>query len=120
MTLAFDSRFVSCDDAGDGEILQVTFDTLPASSSEDGRKSPYILISRSFEFPDNTSVEWHDGRDYDGGAEIVTMTLRRDRISIELDRDLVIEVSFQLSAAEFATLTSFLKKMIDDRVCNYA
>ena len=113
MTLAFESRFVSCNDAIDGEILQVTFDTRPSSSREDERRTPYLLISRNFDFPDSATVEWHDGRDYDGGAEIVTMTLRRDRMSMKLDLDLEIEVRFRVSAAKFATLTSFLRK--DDR-----
>src|SRR5258708_11336273 len=120
MTLAFESRFVSCNDAIDGEILQVTFDTLSSSRTEEGRKTPYVLISRNFEFTDSATIEWHDGRGYDGGAEIVTMTLKRDRMLIELDRDLDIDVSFRLSAAKFATLTSFLKRMIDVRVGNYA
>jgi hypothetical protein len=120
MTLAFQSPFVSCNDVIGGEILQVIFDTQPSSSTEDGRKTPYVLISRNFEFGDSSTVEWHDGRDYDGGAEIVTMTLGRDRMSMKLDRDLEIEVSFQLSASKFATLTFFLKRMIDKRVGDFA
>ena len=119
MTLAFESRFVSCNDAIGGEILQVNFDTVSSTAAEEARETPYVLISRNFEPTDATTIEWHDGHDYDGGAEIIAATLKRDRILLELDRDMRIEVTFRLSARKFAKVTSFLRKMIDERVCNY-
>jgi hypothetical protein len=116
MTLAFDAKFVDCADAIEGEILQVTFDTVPANQDENKRITPYVLISRNFEFPDSPTIEWHDGHHDDGGAEIIAMTLRRDRASIVLDRDLQIDLTFRLPDEQFAKLTSLLKRMIDDRV----
>lgn len=117
MTLAFHAKFVSCADAIGGEILQVSFDTVPASSEEIEQRTPYVLISRNFEFPGPATIEWHDGNDYDGGAEIISMTLQRDRVSIILDQELDIDVTFRLPDKRFAKLTSFLKSMIGDRVC---
>src|SRR6266542_1714493 len=64
MTLAFEAKFVDCADAIGGEILQVSFDTVPSSRAEDDRCTPYVLISRNFEFPGSATVEWHDGKDY--------------------------------------------------------
>jgi len=119
MTLAFESRFVSCNDALGGEILQVNFDTVSSSAAEEERQTPHVLISRNFEFTDATTIEWHDGHDYDGGAEIIAATLERNRILLELDQGIRIEVTFRLSARKFARLTSFLTKMIDERVLNY-
>jgi hypothetical protein len=116
MTLAFKARSVSCADAIDGEILQVTFDTKPGSEDEDERSTPYVLISCNFEFPDPATIEWHDGGDYAGGAEIVSMVLTRDRVLIKLDRDLVIDVSFSISDRRFAKLRSHLRRMLDDGV----
>ena len=118
MTLGFEAKFVSCADAIDGEILQVAFDTVPASRDEEERTTPYVLISQNFEFPGPATIEWHDGQDYDGGAEIVSVTLRRASISIKLDQALDLDVTFRLPDKRFAKLESFLKRMIDDdRIC---
>ena|ERR1051326_6558745 len=115
-TLTFQAKFVRCSDAIGGEILQVCFDSVPESQDEDDRSTPYVLISRDFEYPGSTTIEWHDGHNYDGGAEIVSMTLSRDRVSIKLDRELDFDVGFGISGGKFAKLKSFLRAMIGDRV----
>jgi hypothetical protein len=117
MTLAFDAKFVSCADAIDGQILQVTFDTVLESYDGDARSTPYVLISRNFELPHSATIEWHDGRDYDGGAEIVSLTLSRARVSIKLDRELDLDVAFRLPDKRFAKVMSFLGRIMDDRIC---
>jgi len=116
MTLAFDATRIDCADALGGEILQVIFDTAPEDQDEDQRSTPYILISRNYEFPGSATIEWHDGHDYDGGAEIVTVTLRRTRITICVDQELNFEVTFHLTDKKFTKLTSFLRKMMDVRI----
>jgi hypothetical protein len=80
MTLTFEATDVSCDDAIDGEILRASFDTLPASHDEEERRTPYVEIMRNLEFPGAATIEWHDGRDYDGAADIASVTLSRSRI----------------------------------------
>ena len=114
MNLTFEAKFVNCADAIDGEILQVTFDTIPESQNEDDRNTPYVCISCNFEFADSATIEWHDGNDYDGGAEIIAVTLSRTRILIKLDCGLDIDIAFRLPDKKFAQLTSFLRRMIDD------
>src|SRR5438046_1480422 len=101
MTLAFDATTVDCADALDGQIIQVDFDTAPHDRDESERATPYVLISRNFEFPDAATIEWHDGHDYGGGAEIICVTLKT-RISIRVDRDLDFDVSFRLPDKKFA------------------
>ncbi len=115
MRLAFEAKFVNCTDAIDGEILQLSLDTVPASHHEDERCTPYVLISRNFEFPGAATVEWYDGQNYDGGAEIRSLNLRKDRVSIKLDRDFELEVVFRVTDKKFARLKSFLSRMIDAR-----
>jgi hypothetical protein len=117
MTLAFDATRINCADALGGDILQVSFDTVPEDQDEDQRSTPYVLISRNFEFPGSATIEWYDGHDYDGGAEIVSVTLRRTRITIRVDRELDFEVTFHLPDTKFTKLTSFLRRMMDDRIC---
>jgi hypothetical protein len=116
MTLALKASSVSCSSAIGGEILQVCFDTMPESKDEDERDTPYVLISRNFEFPGSATVEWHDGSGYDGGAQIVLVTLTRERALIKLDRDMEIDVSFSLGDRRFAQLNSYLRRMLDEGV----
>ncbi len=114
MTLAFKASSVKCTSAMDGEILQVCFDTRPESKEEEGRDTPYLLISQNFEFEESATVEWHDGTGYNGGAEILSITLTRDQASIELDRDLEIDVSFVIGDRRYAELRSYLRRMLDE------
>jgi len=116
MILAFIAKSVRCADAIGGEILQVCFDTMPESGNEDERHTPYVLISQNFEFASPATIEWHDGSDYDGGAEIVSVTLARDRAMIRLDRDLEIDVSFRIGDGRFAQLSSYLRRMLDENL----
>jgi len=116
MTLVFDATRIDFADALGGEILQVNFDTAPEDQDEDQRSTPYVLISRNFEFPDSATIEWYDGHDYDGGAEILAVTLKRTRITLCVNRELNFEVTFHLPDKKFKKLTSFLRKMMDDRI----
>lgn len=92
--------------------MQVAFDTVGFDADEDARQTPYVLISRLFEFPGRATIEWHDGCDYDGGAQIVGARLRRTGVSIWLNRPLEIEVGFQVSDGEHEELRSFLASML--------
>ena len=116
MTLAFEARYVDGADGIGGEILQVSFDSVPASHDEEERGTPYVLISRNFEFPEGATVEWHDGNDSAGGAEIRALRLKRDGVSITLDRELAVEVSFRWRDREFGKLRSFLQRMVGERM----
>ncbi len=116
MTIAFRAKFVACTDAMGGEILQVCFDTVRQSEDEAERSTPYVLISRNFEFPDSPTIEWYDGKDYDGGAEIASLTLTRNRAAIKLDRDLDIDVTFCVGDRRFGKLCTYLRRMLDEAV----
>ena len=116
MTLVFDATRIDCAGALGGEILQVNFDTAPEDQDEAQRSTPYVIISRNFEFPGSAAIEWHDGHDYDGGAEILAVTLKRARITLCVNRKLNFEVTFHLPDKKFKKLTSFLRKMMDDRI----
>ena len=117
MTLAFEALYVSCAQAIGGEIQQVNFDTLPESFDEVGRRSPYLLLGRNFEFDDDTTtVEWHDGSDYSGGAEIRSLILKRDRMEVRLDCDLDVKVTFRLTVRKYDRLESFLRRIVGGRL----
>jgi len=112
MMLAFKASYVTCSSALDGEILEVSFDTIPESKDENERDTPYALISRNFEFPGATMVEWDDGCDHYGAAELVSVRLTRDRVLMHLDQGLEIHVSFAIGERRFRKLSSFLIRML--------
>jgi hypothetical protein len=114
MTLAFEATIIDCVDALGGDILQVSFDTMPEDQDEDQRSTPYVLISRNFEFAESAILEWHDGNDYDGGAKIRSITLTRTHITLFLHRELTITVTFQLTDEAYTRLTVFLSRIMDN------
>jgi len=120
MNFAFRAKYVSCVNAIGGEILQVCFDTVRQSEDETDRSTPYVLVSRNFEFPDSPTIEWHDGTDYDGGAEIAALTLARERVLIKLDRDVNIDVRFCVGDRRFGKLCTYLRRMLDEAVFSAA
>lgn len=115
MTLAFEAQFVDCSEAIGGELLQVTFDTVPFDYDENSRQSPCVTISRLFEFPGRETVEWHDGRDYDGGAEVISASLLRNRFSARL-KEGVLDIAFALPDERFTELVWFLKGILGPRL----
>ena len=115
MNLSFEAPYVDCSNAMDWEIQQVRFDTV-CDGAEDSRKSPYILISRNFEFSGVATIEWHDGNDYDGGALIRSALLESNRIVIILDKSRTIEITFALDALHFEGLKKYLRNMLSERL----
>ena len=118
MPLSFEATAIVWGDAIDGELLQVCFDTAAAVRDEAERCTPYVLILRNFEFPGAATIEWYDGQDYDGGADIASVSLSRTRVAITLRRGMDIEVTFRITEKEFTRLKTCLTRMIDGLICS--
>jgi hypothetical protein len=118
MNLSFVAPYVDCSNALDWEIQQVAFDTVcnDADGAEESRKSPYVCISRNFEFPGTARIEWHDGKDDEGGASIRSALLESNRILIILDKSRTIEITFALDALHFEELKKYLCNMLSNRL----
>lgn len=116
MKLKFEAIKVSCVDAIHGEILSVRFDSVGADHGEEERRKPYVLIMRSFEFPGAATIEWHDGTDYDGGADIIGVTLKRTQVLIALSEGINIDVTYKINGKQFEQLKSYLSRMLDGRL----
>ena len=118
MNLSFSATYVNCSNAMDWEIQQVVFDTVcdDADRSEDMRKSPCVLISRNFEFPEAATIEWYDGNDYDGGASIRSALLESTRVFIVLDKLGSIEITFELNTQQFEELKKYLSNILNGRL----
>jgi hypothetical protein len=119
MILTFEANSVSCATALGGDILQVTFDTVPESMDEEERNTPYVLLSRNFEFPESPTIEWHDGSDYDSGVEIIAVILDRTHIAIRLENGFDIDVAFHLTDKKFAQFKFFMTRMIDNSLVSF-
>lgn len=112
--IQFIATTVDCSEAGDFEIVQVTFDTEedgPEAHGSQERTSPYLLLSVNFEFEDDDDVrlEFHDGNDYDGGYGVTRAELWRDRVRVVAQGGPTFEIGFELSEKAFKELRKFLK-----------
>jgi hypothetical protein len=68
-TIAFKASEVLYNEAIDGEIVQVSFDEDP-DQNPFNKGMCYLMISKNYEFPGSPTLEWHDGKEYDGGSEV--------------------------------------------------
>ena len=116
LILSFTAKDVSCTEAIDYQIMQVMFDTVCEGGDEDTRDTPYVLIGQDFDFPGPATIEWHDGREYDGGARIRSVTLARDRVVIKLDRGLEMDVGFSVGKRKYAQLRDYLGRIVGPKV----
>ena len=81
MNINFDAIKVEYSEAIDGEIVQVTFDE-DKTEHPFKRTKRYICISQNYEFPGKPTIEWHDGKGYDGGAEVLRCNLTNDAFEL--------------------------------------
>ena len=107
--MQFHANYVSTSVFGDGDCYQVTFQVEPDTDDPD---SPYLLIQRQFEDPDDNwcYVETHDEK-YCGHFQLRHVDLTPQKLTIELDRprDNLVSVTFAMAAMEFAEASQMVK-----------
>ena len=105
----FHANYVSTSVFGDGDYYQATFE---ADQDTDDPDSPYLLIQRQFEDPDDDLcyVETHDEK-YRGHFLLRRVDFTPQKLSIEIDRlrDYLISVTFAMVATEFAEASQVIK-----------
>ena len=105
----FHTNYVSTSVFGDGDYYQATFE---ADQDTDDPDSPYLLIQRQFEDPDDNwcYIETHDKK-YCGHFLLRCVDFTPQKLSIELDRpsDNLISVTFAMVATEFAEASQVVK-----------
>jgi hypothetical protein len=109
--IQFQAIQVSCGEAMDYEIVQVTFDSVEDDPDADYREraSPYLMLSVNFEFDDAVQLEFHDGQADDGGYRVTEIKLWRDRVRVVAEGGPEFDIGFQLSKTAFTELRRFLK-----------
>lgn len=94
MHIDFIANDVSYNEALDGDIKQIHFD----EDSEDDSFNPskyYVHISMNYEFPPFTpTVEWFDGSESGGGADIVNYNLKKDSLQLWLNNSMSFYIDF--------------------------
>ena len=105
----FHANYVSTSVFGDGDYYQAMFQ---AEQDTDDPDSPYLLIQRQFEDPDDNwcYIETHDEK-YCGHFLLRRVDFTPQKLSIELDRprDNLVSVTFAMAATEFAEASQVVK-----------
>jgi hypothetical protein len=101
----FHANYVSTSVFGDGDYYQATL-----QAEQD--TSPYLLIQRQFEDPDDNRcyIEMHDEK-YCGHFRLRRVDFTPQKLSIELDRprNNLVSVTFAMAATEFAEASQVVK-----------
>ena len=105
----FHANYVSTSVSSDGDCYQAMFE---AEQDADDLDSPYLLIQRQFEDPDDNwcYIETHDEK-YCGHFLLRRVGFTPQKLSIELDRqrDNLVSVTFAMAATEFAEASQVVK-----------
>ena len=107
--MRFHANYVSTSVFGDSDYYQAMFE---AEQESDDPDSPYLLIQRQFEDPDDhlCYIETHDKK-YCGHFLLRRVDFTPQKLSIELDRprDNLVSVTFAMAATEFAEASQVVK-----------
>ena len=110
MHVSFKAQDVSYTEAIDGEIVQVAFSE-DADNGKTEINKPYLMISVNYEFPPiQPSIEWFDGVEFNGGAQIVKYKLDQKSFQAWLDNNTSFEIKFNIDETIFKKIE---KLMID-------
>lgn len=107
--IQFKASEVEYDEAIGGEIVQITFD-------EDSEKDPfdrtkcYVMISQSYEFPGKPTVEWHDGKNDDGGEEVLSYRLNSDLFELLITGGVTFRVQHDCRGKILTKIQQFLQR----------
>ena len=112
MSLLFKAYRAECISALDGDILMVTLDSR-VEIDEEEPSTPYIQISRNFEFPGPPAVEWFDGADYFGGQDIVRAVVTRDAVAFQMRKSGVLKAELNLTDRDYSQMLSTLRRILD-------
>jgi len=108
MKLEFKARSVNYDEAIGGDIVQAIFEENPDDDPlEPTSKS--LSLSINYEFPPcNLNVEWCDGSEYGGGAEIKSYQLNERELSLFIENDSTIVVAFSTTEEIYKNIEKLL------------
>ncbi len=90
-----------------GEIVQVSFDEDP-DQDPFNRTKCYLLISQNYEFPGKPTVEWHDGKNDDGGALVANYEFFKSIFKLTTTSNIKFEIQHNCKEETFVQIQKFL------------
>jgi hypothetical protein len=108
-TIAFKASEVLYNEAIDGGIVQVSFDEDPDQNSVNETKC-YLMLSRNYEFPGSPTVEWHDGKEYDGGSEVLEYKLTSEVFELITNDGLKFSIQHDCQEKIYVQIEKFLRR----------
>ena len=105
----FKASEVEYSEAIDGEIVQVSFDEDPEQDPFDRTKC-YVMISHNYEFPGKPTVEWHDGENDDGGAEIQSYILTNNKFELKTNIGVMFKVEHECNKDVLTEIEAFCQR----------
>ena len=107
--IQFTASEVEYNEAIDGEIVQISFDEDPNKDPFNGNKCN-VSISQNYEFPGKPTIEWHDGENDDGGAEIKHYELTDNILKVQTNAGISFKVHHHCSSKVLKLIKSFLQR----------
>jgi hypothetical protein len=108
--ITFTAKDVHYGEAIGGELVQLTFDENPGDDSM-CRTARYFMVSHSYEIPGGPTLEWYNGRDYDGGSDIVKYIFTQDIFEVWLENDIHFTIQHHCSNHVFSRIETFLESL---------
>ena len=106
--ISFFATEVEYREAIGGDIVQVFFDEEPEQDEFDRTKC-YVMISQNYEFPVSPSVEWHDGKEDNGGEEVLNYKLTNKMFELILTNNVTFKVEHDCNEKIFKKIQSFFQ-----------
>ena len=108
MSIEFFASVVEYREALDGEIVQVSFQ---GYSEQDPLKTIklFFSISQNYEFPGKPTLEWFDGKNQTGGAEVFEYNLTSSLFELKTMDDLVFRIRHNCPKKVLTQIQDFLK-----------
>ena len=109
MNLEFEARSVNYEEALGGDIVQVFFEENPDDDPLEPT-SKNVTLSVNYEFPPSRmGIEWCDGSEYDGGAEMQSYKISDSELVLLLENSSTIKVTFSTTAEVFKKVEKLLE-----------
>lgn len=116
--ISFKANKVSFQEANGGDIIQILFNEEIAENQSDDPNSiskPYFLITQDYEFPSKPTIEWFDGKDFDGGADLRGYNFTACFFEVKLSNGLMFSIEHACSQKVFNKIDTFLKNEFPNR-----
>ncbi|MFZ5392194.1 MAG: hypothetical protein ACOZAR_03265 [Patescibacteria group bacterium] len=116
--ISFKANEVSYQEENGGDIIQIIFNEEITENQSDELNSiskPYFSISQDYEFSSKPTIEWFDGKDFDGGADLKGYNFTACLFEVKMSNGLLFSIEHACSQKVFKKIDAFLKNEFPNR-----